>query len=238
MLEPDLVARGQLHPSVRDRLGRVREIAHLGVANLHGVERDAGRVYAIWEFVEGSTLETWATSAATTPRDLLLLARELVLAVEALHARGVVPRSDPSAEYRRQSEPPGEAYACQPVPLHRRSGGLGRRRRVAPWRCCRCGHEDSPLLAALPTMDDPACRPTHSVRSGLASRLHWKWRQLPAPIEVELQADHRRKRWSAMGRPGVAVLGLVAAYTAHRYIGGMTSAAPTPPEAPAAAIEP
>src|SRR5438309_11298777 len=73
MLEPDVIARGQLHPSVRDRLGRVREIAHAGVANLHGAERDAGRAYLVWEYVEGEPLETWCEAAAAlSPRDLLL----------------------------------------------------------------------------------------------------------------------------------------------------------------------
>ena len=41
-LDEDCLWKGQLHPSVKDRLARVRELAHQGVANLHGVERDQG----------------------------------------------------------------------------------------------------------------------------------------------------------------------------------------------------
>jgi hypothetical protein len=90
-LDDDCLWNGQLHPNVKDRLSRVRELAHVGVANLYGVERDAGLTYLVWEYVAGQTLaERAASASACPPRDLLLLARELVLAVEMLHARGIV----------------------------------------------------------------------------------------------------------------------------------------------------
>src|SRR6476661_407038 len=59
MLEPDCLLKGQLHPMIKDRLGRVRELAHLGVANLQGAERDGERAFLVWEFVEGITLEEY-----------------------------------------------------------------------------------------------------------------------------------------------------------------------------------
>ncbi|HEX8523100.1 MAG TPA: hypothetical protein VF669_12655, partial [Tepidisphaeraceae bacterium] len=40
MLEEDCLLEGQLHPSIRLRLGRISEMAAKHVANLHGVERD------------------------------------------------------------------------------------------------------------------------------------------------------------------------------------------------------
>ena len=40
-MDDDCLLRGQLHPSIRERLARVRELAHGGVANLYGVARDA-----------------------------------------------------------------------------------------------------------------------------------------------------------------------------------------------------
>jgi hypothetical protein len=89
-LDEDCLWKGQLHPNVKDRLGRVRELAHAGVANLYGVERDAGLTYLVWEFVVGDTLADSAKSATCTQRDFLMLARDLVLAVEMLHARGIV----------------------------------------------------------------------------------------------------------------------------------------------------
>src|SRR5258706_6412603 len=89
-LDEDWLWKGQLHPNIKDRLGRVRELAHSGVANLYGVERDDNLTYLVWEFVEGQTLAERACSPRCGQRDFLLLARELVLGVEMLHARGIV----------------------------------------------------------------------------------------------------------------------------------------------------
>jgi serine/threonine protein kinase len=90
VLDDDCLWKGQLHPNIKDRLGRVRELAHVGVANLYGVERDDGLTYLVWEYVEGRTLEEYAASPACGQRDLLVVARDLVLGVEMLHARGIV----------------------------------------------------------------------------------------------------------------------------------------------------
>src|SRR5258708_16817596 len=94
MLDRDCLVRPppnpKLHPNIRDRLARVRELAHGRVANLHGVEHDQGLVYLVWEYVAGLTLEDWALDPAVQPRDLLLTARELILTLESLHARGIV----------------------------------------------------------------------------------------------------------------------------------------------------
>ena len=89
-LDEDCLWKGQLHPNIKDRLARVRELAHSGVANLYGVERDADLIYMAWEYVEGDTLEERARSSRCGRRDFMVLARELVLAVEMLHARGIV----------------------------------------------------------------------------------------------------------------------------------------------------
>src|SRR5258706_7724186 len=84
VLDEDCLWKGQLHPNVRDRLARVRELAHVGVANLYGVERDGGLTYLVWEYVEGRTLDVYTRSAG--PRELARLARGLVLGLEMLHA--------------------------------------------------------------------------------------------------------------------------------------------------------
>src|SRR5207248_291645 len=57
MLDSDCLLKGALHPMIKDRLGRVRELAHLGIANLHGAGRDHDRAFLVWEFVEGISLE-------------------------------------------------------------------------------------------------------------------------------------------------------------------------------------
>ncbi|MGB7160512.1 MAG: serine/threonine-protein kinase, partial [Tepidisphaeraceae bacterium] len=89
MLGPECLLDGQLHPSVRERLARVRELAEKGVANLHGVERDGVHTFLVWDYVAGRTFAD--ASAAELPyREFLQLARELVLLVESLHTSGIV----------------------------------------------------------------------------------------------------------------------------------------------------
>src|SRR5271168_2717735 len=61
IMEQDCLLRGQLHPSIRERLARVRELAHRGVANLFGVERCDDRVFAVWEYVDGQPVDQHAS---------------------------------------------------------------------------------------------------------------------------------------------------------------------------------
>jgi serine/threonine protein kinase len=89
-LDGDCLLGGVLHPSIRERLNRVRELAHGGVANLHGVGRDADTAYLIWEYIQGKTFDQYVADDVRSPRDLLLLARELILGVDSLHAQGIV----------------------------------------------------------------------------------------------------------------------------------------------------
>jgi len=94
-LDRDCILTQGLHPSIKERLGRVRELALGGVANLYGVERDPGdasreRAWLIWEYVRGRTLTDYASDAGCTQRKLALVARELVLLLEALHRQGIV----------------------------------------------------------------------------------------------------------------------------------------------------
>jgi tRNA A-37 threonylcarbamoyl transferase component Bud32 len=63
----------------------VRELPVKCVANLIGVERDdAGVPQLVWEFVPGVPL------ADVRDADWLRLSREVVLAVQSLHAAGIV----------------------------------------------------------------------------------------------------------------------------------------------------
>ena len=84
-LDDDCLLDGQLHPSIKLRLERVRELPVRCVANFLGVERDeAGVAQLVWEYVPGTPL------ARLKPGDWLKLSREVVLAVQALHAAGIV----------------------------------------------------------------------------------------------------------------------------------------------------
>jgi len=92
-LDPDCLLHGQLHPSIKERLARVRELALKSAANLYGVERDSqqgghGGVFLVWEFIAGEPLETHAQSLHA--QQLLSLLREVVLSVDALHQVGIV----------------------------------------------------------------------------------------------------------------------------------------------------
>jgi tRNA A-37 threonylcarbamoyl transferase component Bud32 len=85
-LDDDCLLDGQLHPSIKLRLERVRELPVRCVANFLGVERDAatGVAQMVWEFVPGTPL------AQVKSAEWLKLSREVVLAVQSLHASGIV----------------------------------------------------------------------------------------------------------------------------------------------------
>src|SRR4051812_7157693 len=87
-IDPDCLLDGELHPSIRARLERVRELPVKGVANLRGVERVGDDVGAIWEFVPGQTLENFAKNA--TPDEIARVIREAELTIAAMHAAGIV----------------------------------------------------------------------------------------------------------------------------------------------------
>ena len=89
-LDTDCLLRGLLHPSIRERLSRVRELAHPGVANLYGVGREGEHAYLIWDYVDGTPFERWSVAENRTPRELALLARELIVSVDSLHMQGIV----------------------------------------------------------------------------------------------------------------------------------------------------
>lgn len=88
LLEDDCLLDGELHPLIHDRLSRVRELAHVAVANLLGVEPDGERAFLVWEYVEGTPLVEHYPAMDARRRELL--ARELIACVETLHALGIV----------------------------------------------------------------------------------------------------------------------------------------------------
>jgi tRNA A-37 threonylcarbamoyl transferase component Bud32 len=90
VLESDCLMGDQLHPMVHDRLGRVRELAHLAVACLFGVERYDDQVYLLWEYIEGTPLEQYLATRTPTESALAAMAHDLVTCVQSLHALGIV----------------------------------------------------------------------------------------------------------------------------------------------------
>ena len=70
-LDDDCLLHGQLHPSIRERLARVREVAHKGVASLHGVERRDGVAYLDQTALKYRVFtEIWAARTLLLPKDL------------------------------------------------------------------------------------------------------------------------------------------------------------------------
>jgi len=87
-LDADCLLGAQLHPSIKDRLMRIRELAHRQIATLRTVERTpAGEAWLVWDYIEGEPLEQHVPPGASVPPTL---ARDITLVVEALHALGIV----------------------------------------------------------------------------------------------------------------------------------------------------
>ena len=86
-LDEDCLHRNQLHPSIRDRLAKIRELAHPRIAPLRGVERWKGQAFMVWVYLNGETFD----DALTKPTaDLSAMAAELLANTEALGRLGLV----------------------------------------------------------------------------------------------------------------------------------------------------
>ncbi|WP_428939338.1 lipopolysaccharide core heptose(II) kinase RfaY [Fontivita pretiosa] len=88
-LEDDCLLGGELHPSIAERLRRVRELPVTQVANLLGVERDQQGVWLVWQYVEGIDLQQLMSSELTDAR-MDEIAQQLRHVVTAMHAHGIV----------------------------------------------------------------------------------------------------------------------------------------------------
>ena len=227
MLDADCLEGGQLHPSVRERLARVRELAEKGVANLHGVERDGGYTFLVWDYVPGRPFAE-ASAAELPHRELVQVARELVLLVESLHAGGIVHGAitggnvivDPSRRLRLThvspllySDPRHDAQSLtellEKTVDARRENDLPLGRALASARERHASlRELSGLLASL-----------GDVRDGAPA----------APAERDATVEARMRRRALLGAALVAGAGLGGFATAHWYLTRDASApAPTP----------
>jgi serine/threonine protein kinase len=91
-LPADCLLHGELHPNIKERLERIRQIPHAAVGALLGVERDreSGAAWLVWEFIEGEKFVDAASASRRSPRDAAGLMRELALELETFHAAGLV----------------------------------------------------------------------------------------------------------------------------------------------------
>jgi len=91
VIDDDCLLDGQLHPDIKERLARIRELPHRNVATLISVERDEdGQVYGIWEYIEGTSFLSWLCDQGHDERMVARMLRELVLTVEAMHGHGII----------------------------------------------------------------------------------------------------------------------------------------------------
>jgi hypothetical protein len=225
----------RLHPAIHDRLARVRELAHGQVANLHGVEHDQGCVYLVWEFLEGQTLEEWATGRNVSPRDLLLTARELILAVESLHARGIVHGAIHGRNVLVDAAGKLKLTHVSPLLYTDPQHDLEAVAKLFGELAARRGEAGSPLenLASEAQERDGTLR---SMRTRAASLIDL--RRDEASDAVEAEGDIRRRRRSRLGAVAAVLLGLVLSYGIKQYVSRLIPKPPAPPEAPPSALEP
>lgn len=87
-LDGSCVRGDKLRDGVRERLHRIRQLPHVAMANLLGVEKTPGGSWCVWEQVPGETLEQWMPQVDEAEQ--IRMAREVVLAVLGMHALGIV----------------------------------------------------------------------------------------------------------------------------------------------------
>jgi hypothetical protein len=238
-LDEDCLWKGQLHPNVKDRLGRVRELAHSGVANLYGVERDSGLAYLVWEYVAGETLEERAGSKGCGQRDLMVLARELVLAVEMLHARGIVHGALKASNV--VVDPEGRVILTHVSPLLYTEPGEDVSQVVGLlWGLVeRRAEVDSPLGRLLEEVEgeDVSLRRLAGRLGALIEARESGLMTVGGEESDQIEAKAVRRR-ALLGAGATALLGMMLFFGLRQYANARTPKAPVPPQASPAALQP
>lgn len=133
-LPDDCLQRGQLHPNVKLRLQRLRELPLGAFVNILGVERCPHGVVMVTEYVNGTPLDH------TEPLASARLLRELRLAVMSMHQLGLVHGAIKPGNVI--VEPSGSIKLIDPSPLL---------------------HDDPDIdLRAIDALDSAAPKPTHA----------------------------------------------------------------------------
>jgi serine/threonine protein kinase len=233
-LDEDCLWKGQLHPNIRDRLARVRELAHAGVANLHGVEREGALTYLVWEFTQGETLAERAASPLCGPRDFLVLARELVLAVEMMHARGIVHGTLKASNVIIDLDNRVVLTHVSPLLYSEPSDDVRAITAMLGDLLEQRGATDSPLSDLLAQAGDEEM----SLRR-LAMRLGAmiELREAEAPAPSDRAAARAIRHRAVMSAGATALLGIAIFLGLKQYANARTPKAPTPPQATPAALK-
>ena len=215
----------RLHPSVKERLSRVRELAHTGVANLHGVERDERGSWTVWDYVEGTSLDTYLAAPGRTTREVALVARELVLTIDSLHMQGIVHGAIKPGNVIVTSTGSVKLTHVSPY-LYNDPAEDARAVLTMLEAALAARHEEQTALArVLSAASEPDANPdqTLSLRL-LASRLaaHLGSRDgldLPAGDPQRRSRNAFPRRMSLFGAAVVILIGAAAAYGAWQAVG-------------------
>jgi tRNA A-37 threonylcarbamoyl transferase component Bud32 len=226
-----------LHPNIRDRLGRVRELALTGVANFLGVCRDPENAYdsyaawLMWEYVEGQTFDGYAADTAHSERDVALAARELILTIDSLHLQGIVHGSIKGSNVL--IDPTGAIRLTHVSPLLYTDPVEDAQSAVEMlWSAVRTrGAEETPLGVAVKEAVDAMGNGPQAALRQLGARLAAK-AEPGKPLDIGPDAvsspasgrDRWLRRRSLMGALFITLLGLAVAYGIWHAIGK-----PSPP---------
>lgn len=89
-LETDCLLAGTIHPNIKERLQRVRELPVTHMADLLDVERIDGQVWLVWSWLDGRPLDCWDAETSPDEAARRRVLAEAALIVEQLHAHGIV----------------------------------------------------------------------------------------------------------------------------------------------------
>ena len=217
-LDDDCLLRGQLHPSIRERLGRVRELAHGGVANLYGVGREGdgetAGAWVIWEYLEGQPFSEYAAAPNRTVRDVAMAGRELALAVDLLHMQGIVHGALAGGGNVIVS-PAGAVRLTHVSPLLYADPAVDIEAVVHLLESCVAargeGHSSLGRLLAQVRAEKLPLRPLAARLAALIES-----REPDEPDPAETQDAHRPRRWARYAAVLVALLGIAAGIGAWR----------------------
>jgi serine/threonine protein kinase len=206
---------------------------------MYGVERDpdwdGGFGYLVWEYVIGEPIDEWIVRGDVKPRDVLLVVRELLLAIDALHARGIVH---------------GAVHARNVIVD---SSGLVRLTHVSPLLYTDVRNDLAAIAILLNDLaelradvaepliqlTEAAAYPQATLRS-LAAHAVLKPDASEEPnAPIEPSVDQTRRRRMRLNALGVVVIALALTYEIKRFAAARwNSAPPSPPVAPASALRP
>ncbi len=209
-LDPDCLHGALLHPDVRDRLSRVRELAHVGVANFFGVGKEGADAWLIWEYVEGKPFGDAAAARRDSPHELAALLRELVLTVDSLHVRGIVHGSIHSRNVIVTPEGSIRLTDVSPLlyvdPADDAEGVDGM---IGPI-LAEVGEKGGPL-AQLVAEARESNAPLRTLAAGLAVLIEAREGTVP-PAETPARVERRTRRRTILAAAFVALAGVAVAY--------------------------